>query len=204
MDLIKKYGKSKVTMSPQIGAILEKYNALGRSMSLNKFHSNYVAVMDSEISRRQWGWFIKKYLDAVDKKIQQQIIKAEDSLVTEAKLESRSIKNILHIADHSLQDIVNNPEKLESIPISKRMDWLFGAMKAKDSRMTVNIKRQEEIRKTNIYEDMVMGAQYGAISDGDIVEEIEELPEESVVQEIEAEPEKTEAPKEVTFNPDEL
>ena len=178
-DLIKKYGKSKVTKSPHIQIILEKYNLLGRTMSVSKFYTGYVHRYDSGITLRQWGWFIKKYVENVEIKAEKLINLAEDQAVKDIQLEDGSVRNILTIAKLTLDKLVQNPERLSEVPIEMRMKWLFESMKARDSRANVMIKKKDVDRKQNIYEDMIKGAQYGDVEEGDedegeIIPKIEE------------------------------
>lgn len=176
-DLIKKYGKSKVTRSPHIQIILEKYNLLGRTMSLNKFYTGYVFRYDPGITKRQWGWFVKKYVENVEIKAEALISLAEDEAVTDIQLEDKSVRNILTIANLTLDELINNPERLSEIPVDDRMKWLFASMKARDSRATVMIKKNDIDRRQNIYEDMIKKAQYGEAVEGeseDIESETEE------------------------------
>lgn len=191
-DLIKKYGKSKVTRSPHVQIILEKYNLLGRTMSLNKFYTGYVHRYDSGITKRQWGWFIKKYIENVEIKAEKIVSLAEDKAVTDNKLEDGSIRNIYTIANLTLEELVKNPERLTEIPIEMRMKWMFEAMKARDSRANIFIKKKDVDRKQNVYEDMIKSAQYG-----DTVEEDEA--EEGEVEEIDEEPN-----PDKEFNPEEF
>ncbi len=189
-DLIKKYGKSKVTRSPHIQIILEKYNLLGRTMSLNRFYTGYVHRYDPGITKRQWGWFIKKYIQNVEIKAEALISLAEDKAVTDIQLEDKSIRNVLTIANLTLEELVKNPERLTEVPIEMRMKWLFESMKARDSRANVFIKKKDVDRKQNVYEDMIKSAQYG-----DMVEEDEEDEETEEIEE--PNPEKE-------FNPEEF
>lgn len=188
-DLIKKYGKTKVTRSPHIQIILEKYNILGRTMSLNKFYTGYVHRYDSGITKRQWGWFIKKYIENVEIKAEAIVSLAEDERVSDIQLEDKSIRNVLTIANLTLEGLVKDPERLTEIPVEMRMKWLFESMKARDSRAGVMLKKKDVDRKQNIYEDMIKGAQYGDAIEGD-------------VQDVEPEIEEPNPEKE--FNPEEF
>ena len=77
------------------------------------------------------------------------------------------------------------------------MKWLFGAMKARDSRMVALTKVQAEKRKTTMFEDMLQGAQYGEVEE----EEIKDFSHDS--KELNPTPEKV-AEKVVQFDPNEL
>lgn len=188
-NLVKKYGSSKVTRSPHIEIILEKYNILGRTMSLNKFYTGYVHRYDSGITKRQWGWFIKKYIENVEIKAEAIVSLAEDERVSDIQLEDKSIRNVLTIANLTLEGLVKDPERLTEIPVEMRMKWLFESMKARDSRAGVLLKKKDVDRKQNIYEDMIKGAQYGDAIEGD-------------VQDVEPEIEEPNPEKE--FNPEEF
>jgi hypothetical protein len=196
-DLIKKYGKSTVTRSPHIQIILEKYNLLGRTMSLNKFYTGYVHRYDSGITKRQWGWFIKKYIENVEIKAEKIVALAEDRAVTDNKLEDKSIRNIYTIATLTLEELVKNPERLTEIPVEMRMKWMFEAMKARDSRANVYIKKKDVDRKQNVYEDMIKSAQYGDAIEGEEDEEEAEETDLPAGQAGEPNPEKE-------FNPEEF
>jgi len=172
-------GTSKVAKSKYFEPIMKKYELIGRQTSIAKFHKDYVEPIDPEISYRQWKYFIEKFRKHAEKKhraMQERILKkTEETIMTEVKLEESSIKKILTLADLTLDEILEDPEKLEKIPAEQRMTWLFNAMKARDSRATVQIKKKEEDRKSNMYEDMMKGAQYGAIEVDAIDDEDEDI-----------------------------
>jgi hypothetical protein len=203
MDIAAKYGKSRVTQSPLIGQILEKYTLLGQSMSMNKFYATYVKKMDPGISHRQWSYFMQKYMQNVREKSATLIEKAEDSTVTDMQLEESSLHKILTISDTMLDELVAHPEILATIPVSKRLGWLFSAMSARDSRAKVAILQKDIQRKQNIYEDMVKGAQYGALDADELRTQRERrstsLPDDPIEVELEIEL-KGEAVKEKTHS----
>jgi len=211
MDLTQKYGKSRVTQSPAIGAIMEKYNLLGNSMSMNQFHANYISKMDPSITIRMWSFFVKKYNKAVKEKNVSLIDRAADTAAHDIQLEESSLHKILTIADASLDEVINDPQRLAEIPIGKRLKWLFDAMAARDSRFKVQILKKEIDRRQNVYETMVKGAMYGALAPGQIQDQRErasQLPSQTDPLELplegEVEGEEEEETRTAIFNPDDL
>jgi len=171
--VLEKYGKSKVTLSLHIQIILERYNLLGRTMSVNKFYTGYVHRYDPGITKRQWTWFLKKYIENVEIKADKIITLAEDKAVSDIQLEDKSIRNVLTIANLTLDEVIKNPERLTDIPVEMRMKWFFESMKARDSRAGVLLKSKDLDRKQNIYETMIKKAQYGEIlEDGEKEEDV--------------------------------
>ena len=171
---------------------MEKYDKFGKSLPLRTFWREYVNDIDETISYKVWYKFMKKFNGVVIEKTNSIVDKYADKQVNENTLEKNSLKNILKIADFTIEELTENPDLLKKIPPEERMKWLFQSMKARDSRMITVAKVKAEERKTSLYEDMLQGAQYG---------EIVEIEEEE--EEIEATPKKLEE-KVVVFNPNNL
>jgi len=155
--------KSIVTKSPHFEIIMKKYEEVGMAMSAQDFHKQYISKIEPAISVRVWQNFVKKFNQQVQIKAQELIDRIANKKVETAQMEDNSLRKLLAIADVTLDEVVKDPKILTAIPVSERMRWLFDAMKARDSRMTTLTKVQTEKRKTNMYEDMLEGAQYGAI-----------------------------------------
>lgn len=191
---------SSITKSPFFETIMEKYDKFGKTITVHAFYKKYVIDLDPKLSYKAWNRFMKEFNSRVISKTESIIEKYANKEADENRMERSSLKNILTIADASLKDIIEHPEKLAMIPINMRMKWLFGAMKAKDSRMVALTKVQSEKRKTTIYEDMIKGAQYGEITEAEFDEE------ESAEVPLGVEDPKpiTEKLKTVEFNPEEL
>lgn len=191
MDKTFDYGNCKVPDSPQFKVIMAKYDLVGRHLSVSKFYRDYVKPLDEKLTLRQWKWFIDKFRKHVDKKIIQStknvLKKSEDASISEVQLEASSMRKLLAIADMTLDEMLANPQLLADIPIKERMAWLFQTMKARDSRTTVNIKNLTETRKVNMYEDMMRGAQYGAI-DADVIKDPTDLPPKQIEEAKESKP----------------
>jgi len=211
------YGKSPVPQSPHFNAIMRKYDAVGKYISIRKFFRDCVGKVDQSITLRMWQGFMKKYNKGIQEKAQQIIDNSQNKELSEMQLEERSIKKILQIADISLEEVMQNPEILSSIPIKDRMGWLMGVMKARDSRMNVLIKKTSEDRKANMYEDIMKGAQYGAVEADEIPaeegefeeaqkkqEEVPKLEEGAVEDPITQDPPKKMAGETVEFKPEDL
>jgi len=160
--------KSSVNDSEAFGAIMEKYNLLGRSMSVCEFYREYVKTMDPNITLRIWKYYIKRLRLQITIRSEEITKKVTDNLATESSMENSAMRKIIAIGDLTLDKVIERPEILESIPIEQRLGWLFSAMKARDSRMVATAKVLGEKRKTNMYEDMLQGAQYGAIEADDV------------------------------------
>lgn len=167
------FGQSKVPKSKHFKAIMAKYDLVGPHLSVREFHREYVSKIDPNISHKAWNNFMLRYNSEVRRQLQlrnERALKLSmDNAVTEKELEARSMRKMLAIADVTLDEIIKDPKLLGDIPIKERMDWLFKTMRQRDSRAAVIAKVQGENRKTNVYEDVMRGAQYGAM-DADVIE----------------------------------
>lgn len=174
MDLQELKIKSNViTRSPFFNEIMVKYDQVGTSMSRKQFFEQYVSKMDPNLRYRSWEEFMKKYDKIVQIKAQKLLDKIADKEVSSMQMEEDSLRKILAIADLTLDQVVENPALLTNVPVTERMNWLFRAMSARDSRMLVVAKVQAEKRKTSMYEDMFQGAQYGDIEAEEIADKSE-------------------------------
>lgn len=208
------YGKSKVATSQMLPFFLERFEKFGNSLSGREFWEKHVQPDDSDIPYKSWERFAKTLREKVQVKADKIMAKITDNKVTEIQLEKGSLKKILAIADLTLDEIIEKPEILNSIPVKDRMGWLFSAMKARDSRTNIMIKAKEEDRKTTMYEDVLKGAQYGAIDAGQVDDQPQpaEMKSDVKFSDIMPEPRKVvkviEAPetplKKVEFNPNQL
>lgn len=183
---VKKVNKklSRIEISPKYPAIMEKYESVGVFMTMREFYDEYVSKIDYNITITMWYRFMNKYNRKIQIKTDELVKRAADKKVTETQLEESSVKKLLAIADVTLDHVIKNPELLNSVPLADRMSWLFSSMKARDSRMIAVAKIQAEKRKTNVFEDMLKAAQYGAI-DPDEIKSKEIAPETAVEGEFE-------------------
>jgi hypothetical protein len=169
MEKIKKPRiRSEVNNSEAFGAIMEKYNLLGRSMSVRSFYTEYVKPMDQNITYRMWDYYIRRLRKNVVLRSEEITNKITDNLATETSMENSAMRKLLAIGDLTLDKFIEQPELLSTIPLDQRVQWIFNAMKARDSRMIATAKVLGEKRKTSMYEDMLIGAQYGAIEAEDV------------------------------------
>jgi len=196
---------SSVTKSKHFETIMQKYDKFGKDISMRSFWSKYVKEIDPSITYKVWNSFMNKFKEQVVHRVDNIIEKYVDKTANENTMEKSSMKKIMQIADATLDDIINNPGLLASIPAKDRMSWLFSAMKAKDSRMVTVAKVKAEERKTNLYEDMLKGAQYGEIQEGELIDSEDD---DEVVESLEAPKPNISIPvankKSVEFNPNEL
>jgi len=160
--------RSGINNSEAFGAIMDKFNLLGQSMAVRAFYREYVKPLDPNITYRMWDHYVRRLRKHVTLRSEEITNKVADTLISENTLENSSLRKILAISDLSLDNIIADPALLEVVPIEKRIDWLFSAMKARDSRMIAVAKIQGEKRKTSMYEDMIQAAQYGAIEPSDV------------------------------------
>lgn len=218
MDLssVKISGKNKITKSPFFELIVEAYNEFGHTMNGKEFWESKVKSIDPNIPYYSWMRFVNAFKGQIDNKkkaiIADMTIRELARTRKEMDLEKSSLKNILAISDATIDELVKNPDLLAAIPIKDRMDWLFKAMKARDSRMMTMTKVQAEKRKTSLYEDMMQNAQYGAIEESDIENDPNidsspsPLPEPATEPGITLPVDKAEAKEEkvIAFNPNDL
>lgn len=192
---------SSMTKSPRFAVIMDNHDKFGRKMSIRSFWLKYVVPEDPSITYQVWARYSKKIsgskkvfavtLPAPSAPPLSPFASVENardfpntiepmpgqSLApiaggeTNATMEESSLRNIFAISEHTLDELVEHPELLVAIPVKERMRWLFQAMKARDSRMVALTRVQSEKRKTSLYEDMIQGAQYGEIEEGEFKEE---------------------------------
>jgi hypothetical protein len=194
---------SIITKSPHFDAIMQKYEEVGSSYTNAKFFNEYVVKYDPSLKMRSWQNFMKKFNTGVTLKAQELIERVADKTVSTMQMEDNSLKKILAIADLSLDQIVENPNLLAAVPIGERMNWLFNSMKARSTRMVALTKVQQEKRKSSMYEDMLEGAQYGAIDAGEAEHSASIIAEPKKIAEIPVEKDKKQG-KTVVFNPKDL
>jgi hypothetical protein len=157
------YGKLKVPRSAAFESIMRTYELHGRTMSMRKFYDQHVKLLDPNIKLAAWQQFMARFHKDTNTRRDLIIKKVQDGELTELKLEEKTMKGILSIANITIDDIINNPALLESIPLKERVSWLFRAMKSRDSRANTVLKKSAEDRKATMFEDLIKGAQYGEI-----------------------------------------
>jgi hypothetical protein len=192
---------STLTKSPHFEIIMENYDKFGRKMNRKAFLQQYIHPYEPKITYKVWRNFLDKYNDKVVEKTTNIIEKYVDKHANENAMEKSSLQNILKISGATLEELINEPDILKSIPVKERMKWLFSAMKARDSRMVALTKVQAEKRKTSMFEDMLQGAQYGEVEEEEINDFNQDPPSQEPSQEIPAP--KLEA-KVVEFSPNDL
>jgi len=191
---------SSLTKSPHFEIIMDNYDKFGRKMSRKAFLEQYIHPYEPKITYKVWRNFLDKYNDTVVQKATNIIEKYTEKHANENAMEKSSLQSILQISGATLNELVDNPDILKTIPVKERMKWLFSAMKARDSRMVALTKVQAEKRKTSMFEDMLQSAQYGEAEEADIEEYNQDPPEKEESPEIEAPKEQ----KVVEFSPNEL
>lgn len=188
------YGRMKIQKLKNFPLIMEKFDSVGSFMTSRDFHRDYVSKLEPSVSMNMWNKFMARHNRQVKIKADKVIERSIDKKVSEVQMEESSIRKILTITDLTLDAVVKKPELLESIPLGERMNWFFNTMKARDSRMTTMAKVNAEARKTSMYEDVLKGAQYGAI-------------DEDAIDSTEGEFEEIKKPKKITtseFSPNDL
>jgi len=202
-----RYGKNQVTLSPVFDAIMAKYELFGRVMSSKKFYEQYLSKMDEQISYHTWIRFVAKHNRYVRLKAEKLMERIEDKEVKTMNMEESASRKLIAIADLTLDEIINDPTLLNAIPVVQRMNWLFDAMKARDSRASIAIKKKELDRKGDVLNELLDGAQYGAVDPDQFQQEEVREPRKiikgEVVEEIPAEPEPAEKKVE-QFKPEDL
>lgn len=162
-DLKQKFKRLKITNLPSFDAIMDKYDKIGRNMSINAFYTNHVVPVEPSITEKQWRIFMGKLRAITLTHVETIMEKSKREALAMTQLEQNSLKNVYKIADITLQQILDSPSLLESIPLEKRTGWLFKAMAARDSRARTQIATRQEQREQSFFEKMMDGAQYGAI-----------------------------------------
>ena len=205
------YGRSKLIAMPNFPTIIGQYELVGQHMSDRKFHKDYVSKIEPSISLNMWQSFMRKHNKHVRVKSEELMARVVDKKIQTSQMEEDSTRKILAIADVSLDEIVENPDLLKTVSVGKRMDWLFKAMSARDSRMGIMIKKNTENRKQTVMEELLKGAQYGDIEedevlDGEIRQEEVEVIESKAepVEEEPAAPQPEPKKEKVEFNPEDL
>lgn len=214
-NAITKYGKSTVPMMDHFETIMNKYNAIGKSMSVRAFHAEHVKLINPQITLRMWQNFMTKFNRQVVIKAEKIIKLSEDKAVNDMTLEERGMRKVLAIANISLEEVIQKPELLAQIPMGDRMKWFFQSMKSRDSRIGALVKKRDDDRKQTSYDELMTQAQYGGVDYDDIPAEhkpapkIDQIEPEEVEPEVEEKPQNTvvfaqKAPATVEFKPEDL
>ena len=205
---IKDYGRSKVVSSEYFDIIMSKYELFGKHLSIRQFYRDYVAMIDPKVSYSMWQRFMQKHNKQIKIKAEAIMKRVTDKDVQVVQMEEDSAKKILAIADLTLDEIIKNPDLLNAVPIGQRLNWLFQAMKARDSRMNIKIKGQSEVRKQTVFDELLEGAQYGGLQPDEIIRGKIEQKQPKVIEvspePVEEKKEPEEKPKVVAFDPKEM
>ncbi len=175
------YGKLKVPKSDGFEAIMRQYELVGRSISDRKFYEKFVATIDPSIKLSAWQQFMLRMRKDVKARREELIKRVQDGELNELKMEEDAMKGVLAISNITVNEIMKNPALLEKIPVKERLGFLFKAMKSRDSRATVALKKNAEDRKATMFEDLIKGAQYGEIIN-DETKSIDKPKEEETVE----------------------
>ena len=214
-NAIAKYGKSTVPTMDHFETIMNKYNAIGKSMSVRAFYNEHVKLINPQITLRMWQNFMTKFNRQIQIKADKIIKLSEDKAVNDMTLEERGMRKILAIANISLEEVIQKPELLAQIPVGDRMKWFFQSMKARDSRIGALVKKRDDDRKQTSYDELMTQAQYGGVDYDDISSEhkpapkIDQIEAEEVQPEVEEKPQNIavptqKAPATVEFKPEDL
>lgn len=159
--LTKKYGNSRILQSPYFESIMDRYRLVGSAMSDRRFWEQEIKQMDPTISLRVWQSFMAKFHKQVKVKQGAIMERLEDETADVFKMQEGAMRKLSAIADVSLDQVIQNPNLLESIPIEKRVRWLLQAMRAVDSRAKTAMLKREDDRRQGMYDNMMDEARYG-------------------------------------------
>lgn len=194
-----KIENSRVAKSPKYKEIMDAYYAYGSIMSIRHFYEEHVEKNDPTITPRAWEIFQKNLKEY---HLTGEMIGLEplvyDPNMDIAVQEEENLKKMMAIAGHTLDELIKDPKMLSCIKVGDRIKWLMDVMSARDARMNIALKKKEQDRKDTIWDEIMKGAQYGAITEGDIsfAEEPKPLPKRELVKIIKNEPSKV-----VEFDP---
>lgn len=167
-DLKQKFKRLKITGLPGFDAIMEKYDKIGANMSIKAFYRDFVSPVEESITLRQWEIFMTKYRGTVLSRVEKIMERSKKENLRIAELEQKGLKNVLELANITLDEVMTSPELLSSIPIKDRMGWLFKAMAARDSRIRTEIATRQENREQSFFEKLMDGAQYGGVNPDEV------------------------------------
>ena len=128
-NAIAKYGKSTVPLMDHFETIMNKYNAIGKAMSVRAFYFEHVKAINPQITLRMWQNFMTKFNRQVQLKADKIIKLSEDKAINDMTLEERGMRKVLAITNITLDEVIQKPELLAQIPVSDRMKWFFQSMK---------------------------------------------------------------------------
>lgn len=148
--------------------ILDKYNKFGKDLQDTKFFRMFVSEINPKITWDMWYAFIRVFRYNIVVKRDKIIEAAEDNAVTMDLLEERSLKNLLSITNATIDSIINDPGVLNEMPVGKRLDVLFKAMKARDSRVQALVKKRADEREQTAYDELMQDAQYGSMTEEEL------------------------------------
>lgn len=162
--------KSRIVREPAYQLVLELYNdemvkTKGNVNNL-KFYREVVALKMPKISQQSWYNFLKKFKSNVEIVRATAITQAEVNkapvrageeplavtLLSNEEATQKGIKAALSIGASALQEIADNPDVLKAVPHEKRIELLFKAMKAQDSRIHALGKVRDDQREQAKFE----------------------------------------------------
>lgn len=200
-NAIAKYGKSTVPLMDHFETIMNKYNAIGKAMSVRAFYFEHVKAINPQITLRMWQNFMTKFNRQVQLKADKIIKLSEDKAINDMTLEERGMRKVLAITNITLDEVIQKPELLAQIPVSDRMKWFFQSMKSRDSRIGALVKKRDDDRKQTAYDDLMTQAQYGGLEYEDIPEEHKPVAKIDQIEAVAVEEEQPIERQPVTTNP---
>lgn len=165
--------KPAILDHPAYHQILTHYNdALKEKGKVNNsaFFRDVVSGLIPEMKYQTWNWFVKKFrtqagiLPTVQQLAPAPLGLTEQSLantmLSNQEATQRGIQAALNIGMNSLAEILANPTILQAMPPEKRVDFLFKAMKAQDSRIHAIGKVKEDARQEEKFNRTFNGAAF--------------------------------------------
>lgn len=171
-DLKKKFRRLKITLLPGFDAIMDKYDRIGVNMSVNAFYRDFVKPVEPSITERQWRVFIERLRGETVSHVAALVEKSKQEALVTHQMQGNTLKNLARLGEITIQELLDSPDLLNSIPRKERMSWFFNAMRAEDSRARTNLATIQDQREQSFFEKMMDGAQYGGI-DPDHIQDAE-------------------------------
>ena len=174
--------KPVIKASPHYESIMADYEKYKDTISKRQLYKDYVFSKDPNIKQDTWLSFVrriekKEKKEKVEAEVTKKLSKIPEAPVIQAgteatvdQLQMNSIEHMITIGNLALQELASNPEAAKKIPVKERVGMLKDAMKIKNDRETLALKRRKDDREQSLFEEIMDAAQYGDVEEEEIID----------------------------------
>lgn len=170
MKILRAFSTNRLVTSPHYAEILREYNErLSRDGKVNgqKFLREVIRPLIPNYSQESWYYFLTRFKSATGIAQARLGVGHGISVEQESELQKNmlamseatrlGIMKALNIGEKALQEIVDNPHLLSS---KDKIDLLFKAMKATDSRAKAKTDIRKDEREQKVFDEAFSDAAY--------------------------------------------